>query len=309
MRLPIDKVAKVFRAGATAKKESDIPVKVCVYLDTTASPFLVDAVRGAFVPQTTSGILRVERIGDEKIHPKQDNDVVLVLSCGSPRLESAVQEIVIGGAPVVVIAESSVEAPFIQGDTPMLGLVAAGDKVLLLETLARWILDRTEKGTAFAANFPFMRIAAANRAITSCAIANMATGALVFIPGADLPVMLAAQVGMLVELAGIFGKPIKAERGSEVAGLIGASFLLRTLSRAVVRETPHVAFLTKALIAGAGTYAMGKGLVALYENDVDYSRANEFVAAAATQARRAAETVSKHASTEVPVAVGFETAA
>lgn len=309
MRLPIDKVAKVFRAGATAKKESDTPVRVCVYLDSTASPFLVDAVRGAFVPQTTSGILRVERIGEEKIVPKQDNDVVLVLSCGSERLESAVQEIVIGGAPVVVLAESSVEAPFIQGDTPMLGLVAAGDKVLLLETLARWILDRTEKGAAFAANFPFMRIAAANRAITSCALANMATGAFVFIPGADLPVMLAAQVGMLVELAGIFGKPLKAERGYEVAGLVSASFLLRALSRSIVRETPHVAFLTKALIAGAGTYAMGKGLVALYENDVDYTRANELLKTAAAQARHAASVVSEAVSTEAPIAVDFETAA
>ncbi len=309
MGLPFDKVAKVFRAGAAAKKESDTPVKVCVYLDSTASPFLVDAVRGAFVPQTTSGILRVERIGDEKIVPKQDNDIVLVLTCGSSRLETAVQEIVIGGAPVAVLAESAVEAPFIQGDTPMLGLIAATDKVFLLETLARWILDRTEKGSAFAANFPFMRIAAANRAITSCAIANMATGALVFIPGADMPVMLAAQMGMLVELAGIFGKPIKAERGYEAAGLVGASFLLRALSRAVVRETPHVAFITKALIAGAGTYAMGKTLVALYENDVDYSRANEFVSAAVSKARHAATVVSEAALTERPVAVDFETAA
>ena len=52
----------------------------------------------------------------------------------------------------------------------MLGVVAATDKTYLLETLARWILDRTDKETAFAANFAFMRIAAANRIITSCAL-------------------------------------------------------------------------------------------------------------------------------------------
>ena len=83
-------------------------------------------------------------------------------SCGSDRLESAVQELVIAGAPVCVLAESAVEVPFIEESTPMLGVVAATDKTYLLETLARWILDRTDKETAFAANFAFMRIAAAN---------------------------------------------------------------------------------------------------------------------------------------------------
>ena len=50
------------------------------------------------------------------------------------------------------------------------GVVAATDKTYLLETLARWILDRTDQATAFAAHFAFMRIAAANRIITSCAV-------------------------------------------------------------------------------------------------------------------------------------------
>ena len=167
MKIPVEKLTRAFKMGATTKRDSDTPVRVSVYLDSTASRFLVETVRDAFVPQTTSGIVRVERLGEERIVPKTDTDVVLVLSCGSERLESAVQELVIPGAPVCVLAESAVEVPFIQESTPMLGVVAATDKTYLLETLARWILDRTEKETAFAANFAFMRIAAANRIITS----------------------------------------------------------------------------------------------------------------------------------------------
>ena len=182
MKIPVDKLTRAFKMGASVKKDSDTPVRVSVYLDSSASRFLVETVRDAFVPQTTSGIVRVERLGEERIVPKTDTDVVLVLSCGSDRLESAVQELVIAGAPVCVLAESAVEVPFIEESTPMLGVVAATDKTYLLETLARWILDRTEKETAFAANFAFMRIAAANRIITSCALTNMATGALVFLP-------------------------------------------------------------------------------------------------------------------------------
>ena len=123
----------------------------------TATPFLIETVRDAFVPQTTSALVRVERLGSLPATAKPDTDIAIVLSCGSPVLQARVQELVVCGPPVVVLAESSVEVPFIERDSRMLGLVAATDKVHLLASLARWILERTDKQTAFAANFPFMR--------------------------------------------------------------------------------------------------------------------------------------------------------
>ena len=292
MKIPVDKLTSAFKMGASVKKDSDTPVRVSVYLDSTASRFLVETVRDAFVPQTTSGIVRVDRLGEHRIVPKADTDVVLVLSCGSDRLESAVQELVIAGAPVCVLAESAVEVPFVEESTPMLGVVAATDKTYLLETLARWILDRTDKETAFAANFAFMRIAAANRIITSCALTNMATGALVFLPGADYPVMALAQVGMLFELAAIFGRGIKPERGYEVAAVLAGGLVIRAVTRALVKQTPHIGFVVKALTAAAGTYGMGRALVSLYERDVDYSRANEVAAATFSRVRDLVTTVA-----------------
>lgn len=288
MKIPVDKLSKLLRTAGSAKKESDTPVRVSVYLDASVSTFLVSCVREAFVPQTTGGIVRVERIEESEIVPKTDTDVALVLSNGSNRLQSAVQEIIIGGAPVCILSEDQAAAPFVKDEgTPMLGFVASSDKTYLLETLARWILDRTEKDVAFASNFPFMRIAASNRIITSCALTNMATGALVFIPGADFPVMVLSQAGMLVQLASIFGKPMKPERGYEFAGIVASGYVLRAITRSVVKQTPHISFLVKALVAGAGTYAMGKGLVALYERDVDYARANQAVATVAGHVRHA----------------------
>ena len=174
----------------------------------------------------------------------------------------------------------------------MLGVVAATDKTYLLETLARWILDRTDKETAFAANFAFMRIAAANRIITSCALTNMVTGALVFLPGADYPVMALAQVGMLFELAAIFGRGIKPERGYEVAGVLAGGLVIRAVTRALVKQTPHIGFAVKALTAAAGTYGMGRALVSLYERDIDYGRANEAVAATFSRVRDMVTTVA-----------------
>ena len=59
MKIPVDKLTRAFKMGASVKKDSDTPVRVSVYLDSSASRFLAETVRDAFVPQTTSGIVRV----------------------------------------------------------------------------------------------------------------------------------------------------------------------------------------------------------------------------------------------------------
>lgn len=288
MRIPIGRLADALKMGVSTLRDSDEPVRVAVFVDRTASPDIVAAVRDALVPQTTSALVRVSALDSTAPEVKPDTDVALVLSCGSDLLEDAVRGIVVAGAPTVVLAESSVEVPFIERDTPMLGLIASTDRTGLLESLARWILDRTEKATAFAANFGFMRTAAANRVVTSCALTNLATGALVFIPGADYPVMTAAQLGMMLELASIYGKPLHVERAYEAAGVAAAGLVLRGAARVLAPRSGRLGFAVKALVAAGGTAAMGRVLMEVYERDVDYSRVNAAVGTAASAVRRAA---------------------
>ncbi len=286
MRVPIDKVASAVKMGAAARREQDVPVRVAVFVDTTATRFLIDTVRGAFVPATTSGLVRVDRLGDGPVSIKPDTDIVLVLSCGSERLQGAVQELVVAGAPVCVLCESSVEAPFILSDTPVLGMIAAQDADHLLDRLSEWILDRTDKGTAFAACFEFMRRAASDRVIASTVATNALTGALVFIPGADYPVMTLAQIGMLFKLASVYDKPIRLERAYEVAGVAVCGLLLRAVARQLASRAGYGAFAVKALCAGAGTFATGRALTWLYQSDVDYEPVNRVVYGVADRVKR-----------------------
>lgn len=287
MGIPVDKIINAVKMGVSVQGDADTPIRVAVFVDASSSQFLIDAVRQAFVPQTTSALLRVERLGSDPITVKPDSDVALILSCGSEHLQARAQEIVVAGVPTVVLAESSVEVPFIQADTRMLGLIAATDKTYLLDTLARWILDRTEKSTAFALNFPFMRIAAANRAIISTSLGNMATGALFFVPGADFPLMTTAQLGMMLQLAAMYGKPVRPERGYEAAAVLAAAFALRGGARLLSSHVGRASILVKAVVGGVGTYGIGRGLCAYYERDVDYSRVNELVVQAAGRIKHA----------------------
>ncbi len=298
-QLPLSSFIKALRLGMDATLESDTPVRVAVYVDATAPHGMVAAVRDAFVPQTTSALVRVERLAPEPVPPKADTDVVLVLTSGSDVLEDAVQRLVIGGAPVCVVAESSVEAPFIEADTPLLGLICASDPAHLRDALARWILDRTDKDSAFAANFPFMREAAANRIVTTTALANMATGVLVFMPGSNFPVMAFAEAGMALKLASTYGYRMRPERGYEIAGVLVSGLVLRGISRAVCGQVPRLAFVVKGLIGGFGTYGMGMALAALYARGLDYERLNEILGEAFSGARtvvRRGATVARQAA-------------
>ncbi len=289
MAIPVSAAADAVRQGIGAARESDAPVRVAVYVDATAAPSIVETVRDALVPETTSALVRVAPLDAEPALPKPDTDVVLVLSSGSDGLEERVRALVVAGAPVAVVTESSVEAPFIAQDTPLLGLVASTDAEHLLDALARWILDRTDKDAAFAANFPFMREVASARIVERSALANLATGALVFIPGADFPVMTMTQVGMALRLSGTYGYPLAPERAYEVAGVVAGGLVLRQVSRALCSAAPRLSFAVKGIVGGFGTYAMGRALAALYARGVDYGPVN---AALGSVVRRVRDAVS-----------------
>lgn len=285
MRIPVDSVVDAVKMGASVQGDVDAPVRVAVYLDAGAPSHIVSCLRDALVPQTTSGLVRVARLDAPVFSVKADTDVALVVSSGSPLLQDRVQQIVIAGVPTVILCESSVEVPFIQQDTAMLGLIAASDATHLLSSLARWILDRTDKDTAFAANFAFMRIAAAMRVVRSATMANLATGALFFMPGADFPVMTMTQLGMMLKLAGVFGKPMRVERAYEAAMVLAGALALRAGARAVARRIGRPGVVFKALVAGAGTFGMGCCLSAYYERDIDYGPLNDFFRGAYSRAK------------------------
>ena len=67
--------------------------------------------------------------------------------------------------------------------------------------------------------------------------------------------------------------------------MLAGGLVIRAVTRALVKQTPHIGFAVKALTAAAGTYGMGRALVSLYERDVDYSRANEVVTATFSRVR------------------------
>ena len=79
--------------------------------------------------------------------------------------------------------------------------------------------------------------------------------------GADVVVLTKNQAMMLLKLAAVYGRSLDSKRRllAEVAPVVGAAFLWRSLARAAVGLLPGaIAAAPKILVAFAGTYLVGR---------------------------------------------------
>jgi uncharacterized protein (DUF697 family) len=113
--------------------------------------------------------------------------------------------------------------------------------------------------------YPFMRHAAATEVIRSAAFVNAVIAAAFFIPGADMPILTANQVRMLLQIATIYGLEPGTARLKEIALLMGGAFGARALARQLVARLSVVAWAVRATLGYSATLAIGLAALAYYE--------------------------------------------
>lgn len=131
---------------------------------------------------------------------------------------------------------------------------------LLFEALGGWIVVHARASRfSLAAAFPFMRRAVALDTAKSCSYQNAAIALALFVPGADMPLMMANQARMVIQIGTAYGYHMSAEVAAELAVVVAGSFGARALARALAKAAPALGLASKAGVAFAGTYAMGYG--------------------------------------------------
>lgn len=129
-----------------------------------------------------------------------------------------------------------------------------------------WIIAACrEKKLAFALAFPFVRRPLSLDAVRATAIQNAGVGVVVFIPGADMPIMTLNQAKMLLQIAAAYGQPLSAERIKELAAVVGGAFLFRNIARTAVGVVPVLGWAIKGAVGFAGTEAMGRAAIEYFE--------------------------------------------
>jgi uncharacterized protein (DUF697 family) len=117
---------------------------------------------------------------------------------------------------------------------------------------------------ALAKGHPAFRRAVCEEVIRNNARQNAVIG-LLPIPGADMPVMTANQARMVLNIAAAYGEELSMDRARELLGVLAAGFGLRALSRQAVKFVPVGGWAASAVIAYAGTVAMGRSGILYFE--------------------------------------------
>lgn len=296
-KVSFSQVADVVGSGRAALKGRDERVVLHVLVDADCPRELASALRDSLVAQRRGGVVEVASLPGPL--PEGDvPDAALVL-VGSSRLDDVVASYARSGVPVALIVEGALDVP--RFDLPeqasaLVGVVAASSPESLPEKLSQWLVASTNKDIALAANFPFCRNAVVDALVARCAVENAAVGAISLIPGSDLPVMTASQAKLALDIAAAYGRGVEAARAAEIAGVIGAGLMWRSVARTLVSLVPGIGALLKAGVAFGGTMAIGNAVRLRFEAEdrasgrpADPGDADGGQALLAPEARRASD--------------------
>ncbi|MCH3943245.1 MAG: DUF697 domain-containing protein [Atopobiaceae bacterium] len=289
--IPIEKLREVLQSGKDVAQRRNATIRIAIFVDRAAPGDLVETIKSAFMPELPTALVHAEALGPSAPAVNGSTDVAVVVAGGSDEsVEACVRALAARSVPCAVVAESSLDAPDLDGTSSAgspVALIAASSREALLDKLANWLIDSTEKDLALSASFPFIRHPKAMRIVQRCAGENAAVGAIGFIPGADMPVMTANQAKMALEIAAVYGQDVTPERIPELLGVVGGGFACRTAARQVVGLVPGIGWALKGGVGYAGTIAMGNALVARFELGGE-----DLPAGASDAARRAAAGIS-----------------
>jgi uncharacterized protein (DUF697 family) len=129
-----------------------------------------------------------------------------------------------------------------------------------------------EAATPLAARLPVLREAVCEQLIRKFSRQNGILGVAVFIPGADLPILTANQIRLILRIADAHGFEIDRERIPEVVAVIGSAFGFRALARRAIGYVPFVGWAVKGGIAYVGTRALGEAAVRYFEKRAPVTR-------------------------------------
>jgi len=122
-----------------------------------------------------------------------------------------------------------------------------------------------ESATPLAARLPVLREAVCDELIRKFSRQNGIVGVIVFIPGADLPIMTVNQIRLVLRIADTYGFEIDRERLPEVLAVIGSAFGFRALARKTIGLVPLVGWAVKGAFGYTGTRAIGEAAVRYFE--------------------------------------------
>ncbi len=314
MALPVD-VRDLMRTGARFTEERSQQLGITVLVELDAPDALIDAVRREFRPATAAAALQVEvaELGAPPVIVPGTDVVIAVAGSGDLGLQQALAGPRRSRLPVVVVALGDDVRAGALADVllqPTGDLVVRDDADAAMVKLGSWLADNIgSKRLALAHNFAFMRRAVAEDAVRTTAFQNGLIGVVTPVPGADMPLMTANQVKMLLQVAAAYGQPLGVDRVKELAGVVAGGYLLRAVARQGLVMVPVLGWAIKGGIGYTGTMAMGRAAVKYFEDGADLGQVTAYFRSVRDKAlkagnRRGRRSLPRDRAALPPAAVG-----
>ena len=274
LNMPVD-IRALYDASKRLKEDRERPVRLAVLIEIDAPDELVEAVRAELHPKTVNGIVDVAVIeSGEMLRVDSSVDAAIVLLGGGSSVAPTLKDLSSRAIPTAVVAiredRGSLARLLGHPENDVLVGLQAGE--LIRGPLADWAMSRLEKlRTALGHNFEFVRRAVAKELVKKTAWQNAAVGVLMFIPGADMPIMTLNQGKMLLQIAATYGQSLDTDRVKELGAVVAGGFLFRTFARELVGLIPGFGWAVKGGIAYSGTVAMGAAAISYFEEGTDLS--------------------------------------
>lgn len=316
MKLPID-IPSLISAALDINKASQMPVSVNILIDESASPEFQVFVRSGFNSESPNSRVMVSYFPTQNPDVNVACDIAVIAAGSNPQVGAIASGFREAGTPVVVVAEqadavaSAAEASghaIPEADFISLGSHQSfdeGSKASLADKIGTWIASEadTEKKLAFSVAYPFVRRPLAYEAIRNTSLQNAGVGVVVFVPGADMPIMTANQAKMVLQIAAAYGQPLGPDRLKEMVGVLLNGFFFRSVSRSLAGAVPALGWAVKGGMGYLGTRAIGHAAIEYFEGGGDVAGLAAVVGKATAKAADVADRVGS--KPEVQQAVKF----
>ncbi|MGI6105477.1 MAG: YcjF family protein [Raoultibacter sp.] len=336
MQLPVD-IKAIFDEATNIEEARQTPLSVSIYMDESAPGDVQAVVRQAFASASSYARVSTMYFPSFPVVTTAEVDMAVIVAGLNENIGAYAADIRAAGVPVMIVTtlpdlvfeiaqktghpldKDDIISPVARvrkkrlpentgsAEEPI-ALDEAGT-ALINTYMGEWIIDACkEKRLAFAIAFKFIRRTLSLESVNATSLQNAGVGLVVFIPGADMPVMTLNQAKMLLQIAAAYGQPMDTNRIKELAAVVGGAFFFRSISRQIVAFVPGLGWAVKAAIGYSGTQAMGRAAVEYFEGGgsiaglaevVDKARAKVVQAAGSETGTKVIGSVSNFVSNRI----------
>jgi uncharacterized protein (DUF697 family) len=278
--LPLNPSALLEAIGLT-ERQAAFPREVAVFVDTSLDPAFLAHAKGEFRMRSDNVLLTIYPYFDEALAVAEGTTVAIVLAEDSPATGRLLTNALRMGVPAAVLALDPVRLQQIArenyNEIDPLSIVLADERAdaserfeRLFAALGEWVVRKLpEDQLALARAFDFVREPFVESAIQATSLQNGAIAAVVFIPGADMPLLTLNQAKLFMQIAAAYGKSVDVQRLGELIVLALSGFGFRALARRLVGVVPVLGWAIRGGVGYTGTLAIGKAAKEYFEKGGD----------------------------------------